>query len=223
MKNTSAAVDSATVGHGGPTAHGYEALQPLVPKLSVENGLTSDTRQQSLASRNCFAMPCSDSPYPGKDEITSPQAGSSSNSIHSCAANDTASQLQAQLAREGLHRQQQLEIIRAETEDTKSRGHEGVSRRSSMILESEQCSAVVQSAVVNGAAVDSVPGTYPDQSRQNKIESNELILAIVKQHIHESIEEDCATELAVPLSAKELFAFRSLLRDRSVVDDFGHN
>lgn len=157
------------------------------------------------------------------DEITSLQAGSNSNSIHSCAANDTASQLQAQLAQEGLHRQQQLEIIRAETEDTESMGHEGVSRHSSTSLESEQCPAVVHSAVVNGAAADSVSGAHTDQLRQNKIESNELILAIVKQHIHESIEEDCATELAVPLSAKELSAFRSLLRDRSAVDDFGHD
>lgn len=149
------------------------------------------SRQPSLSTRDRFAMPCSETPYDRVNDFTPPHGTGGMDSLHHSIPNDVASQLQAQLAQQGMHILQQLEIISEEAEGASAA--ESVSRRSSVTIN------LGSSATAPDAASQLTSSTYEEQQKRNEIESNEYILAVVKQHVHDLSEEDGAAVLPTPL------------------------
>lgn len=174
---------------------GGTALSPSVPQIDQVDGTdrAGGKTQQPLPAQNRFAMPCSDVPYEGTDSATL-HDGSAIDSMLHPTANDATSQLQAQLAQEGMHILQALDIISEE----KASAAESTSRRSSVAADSDSRLSAFD------APPQPVRGMYTQQCRQHETEVNELILAVVKQHVHELSEEDVATALPTPLSVPRL-------------------
>lgn len=177
---------------------GGTAQSPSVPQTNHTDWThkAGGSTQQLLPAQNRFAMPCSDVPYEGADDFAASHDGSAIDSMLHPAANDVTSQLQAQLAQQGLHRLQELDMISEEAEEASAA--ESASRRSSIAAGSES----------HLSAFDASPqparGTYVPQRRQHATEVNELILAVVKQHVHDLSEEDIAAALPTPLSVQRL-------------------